>query len=193
MEIDKKLIEYIDSNVFPSYEKNEWGHGIDHIKEVIRRSIKFADTVENIDYNMVYTIAAYHDIGHYINPKLHEKISADMLYADKNLKNIEAFGEHDCKVQLKLDEILYFEADAEQVFAYTADEIYQMKLRLYQVESISKTAGIIRASKSYLVNLNKIQSVRTALNSRLYAKMPNGEEVLFSRKYAPVLKEAMLS
>ncbi len=87
MEIDKKLIEYIDSNVFPSYEKNEWGHGIDHIKEVIRRSIKFADTVENIDYNMVYTIAAYHDIGHYINPKLHEKISADMLYADKNLKN----------------------------------------------------------------------------------------------------------
>lgn len=113
--------------------------------------------------------------------------------ADKNLKNIEAFGEHDCKVQLKLDEILYFEADAEQVFAYTADEIYQMKLRLYQVESISKTAGIIRASKSYLVNLNKIQSVRTALNSRLYAKMPNGEEVLFSRKYAPVLKEAMLS
>jgi len=39
------------------------------------------------------------------------------------------------------------------------------------------------------VNLRKIQSVRTALNSRLYAKMPNGEEVLVSRKYAPALKE----
>ncbi|MBB5225527.1 LytTR family transcriptional regulator [Treponema ruminis] len=113
--------------------------------------------------------------------------------AGKNMENIEAFGEFDRKVQLKLGEILYFEADAEHVFAYTQDEIYQMKLRLYQVESISKPAGIIRASKSYLVNLNKIQSVRTALNSRLYAKMPNGEEVLFSRKYAPVLKEAMLS
>ena len=86
MEINRELLNYIDSNVFPTYEKNEWGHGIVHIKEVIKRSIKFADTIENINYDMVYTIAAYHDIGHYINAKQHEKISADMLLADKNLK-----------------------------------------------------------------------------------------------------------
>ena len=104
---------------------------------------------------------------------------------------IEAFGDRDSRVLLPLGDILYFEADAEQVFAYMSDEIYQVKLRLYQVEELARTAGIIRASKSHLLNVRKIHSVRPALNSRLYAKMPNGEEVLVTRKYAPALKAAM--
>lgn len=102
---------------------------------------------------------------------------------------IEAFGDQNRRAQIPIAEILYFEADAEQVFAYTEKEIFQVHQRLYQVETLSSAAGIIRVSKSHLVNLRKIQSVRTALNSRLYAKMPNGEEVLVSRKYAPAFKE----
>ena len=102
---------------------------------------------------------------------------------------IEAFGDQNRRAQIPIAEILYFEADAEQVFAYTEKEIFQVRQRLYQVETLSSAAGIIRVSKSHLVNLRKIQSVRTALNSRLYAKMANGEEVLVSRKYAPSFKE----
>ena len=104
---------------------------------------------------------------------------------------IEAFGDYDRRIKLPLNEILYFEADAEQVFAYTSEEIYNVKLRLYQVEEISEPAGIIRVSKSHLINVQKIESVRPALNSRLYVKMLNGEEVLVSRKYAHALKEAI--
>ncbi|MCR5046442.1 MAG: LytTR family transcriptional regulator [Treponema sp.] len=107
---------------------------------------------------------------------------------EKKSATIEAFGESDKAAVIPIAEILYFEADAEQVFAYTENEIYQVKQRLYQVESLSSAAGIMRVSKSHLVNMNKIQSVRTALNSRLYAKMLNGEEVLVSRKYAPGFK-----
>lgn len=107
----------------------------------------------------------------------------------KKDSTIEAFGDSNKKAQIPIAEILYFEADAEQVFAYTEKEIFQVHQRLYQVETLSSAAGIIRVSKSHLVNLRKIQSVRTALNSRLYAKMANGEEVLVSRKYAPNFKE----
>ena len=109
----------------------------------------------------------------------------------KKDSTIEAFGDSNKKAQIPIAEILYFEADAEQVFAYMQNEIYQVHQRLYQVESLGGAAGIIRVSKSHLVNLRKIQSVRTALNSRLYAKMPNGEEVLVSRKYAPSFKERL--
>ena len=98
-------------------------------------------------------------------------------------------SEQNRRARIPIAEILYFEADAEQVFAYTEKEIFQVHQRLYQVETLSSAAGIIRVSKSHLVNLRKIQSVRTALNSRLYAKMANGEEVLVSRKYAPAFKE----
>lgn len=38
MNINKELKKYIENNIFPIYEKNEKGHGIEHIKYVIKRS-----------------------------------------------------------------------------------------------------------------------------------------------------------
>ncbi len=110
---------------------------------------------------------------------------------DSSDYKIDAIGDKGSHIRLPLEGLLYLEADGEQVFAYTTEEIYKVNMRLYQVETLSKKIGIVRVSKSHLVNLQKIQSVRPALNSRLYAKMPNGEEVLVSRKYAPILKQSI--
>lgn len=84
--IRKKLKEYIENKIFKEYEKNEKGHGIEHIKYVIRRSLTFSKQLKNINEEMVYTIAAYHDIGHHIDKDNHEKISAEILLKDNNLK-----------------------------------------------------------------------------------------------------------
>ena len=86
MKISNALEEYIQNNIFPIYNKNDQGHNLEHIKYVINRSIKFADTIPDIDYNIVYTVAAYHDIGHHIDPKKHELISAEIMYANDKLK-----------------------------------------------------------------------------------------------------------
>ena len=86
MQINEDLKKYIEENIFPEYSKNEPAHNIEHIKYVISRSFKFADTVPNINYNMVYTIAAYHDIGHHIDSKRHEMISGEIMSKDENLK-----------------------------------------------------------------------------------------------------------
>ena len=96
MRINKRLQNYIEKNIFPSYKKNDLGHNIDHIKYVIERSLKFAKEVKDINYDMVYTIAAYHDIGHYIDAKNHEKVSADILLADNNLRKY--FTEEEIKI-----------------------------------------------------------------------------------------------
>lgn len=96
MRINDDLQKYIENEVFPSYEKNDLGHNLDHIKYVIKRSIKFASEVDDINYDMVYVIAAYHDIGHYIDAKNHEKVSAEILFADDNLKRF--FSDDEIKV-----------------------------------------------------------------------------------------------
>lgn len=83
--INKTLKQYIEKNILPEYEKNEQGHGVEHIKYVVRRSLKFAEQVEGVNLDMVYTIACYHDIGHSIDAKNHEKVSADILADDENL------------------------------------------------------------------------------------------------------------
>jgi len=87
MLINDELKEYIENNIFPEYNKNEKGHGIEHIKYVIDRSFELVKQ-NNLDVNldMVYTIASYHDIGHYIDSKTHEIISAEIMNKDINLK-----------------------------------------------------------------------------------------------------------
>lgn len=93
--LNNNLKQYIETQVFPQYNKNEAGHGINHIKTVIERSMKFAKDYD-VDINMVYTIAAYHDIGHYIDRKRHEIISAEMFMNDENMKKF--FNDEERKI-----------------------------------------------------------------------------------------------
>lgn len=83
--INKELMEYIENEIFPLYNRNEEGHGIKHIKTVIQRSIKFAEK-NNVNLNIAYTVAAYHDIGHYIDRKRHEIISAEIFMKDEKIR-----------------------------------------------------------------------------------------------------------
>lgn len=84
-EVNPKIEAYIEKNIFPLYNRNEEGHGINHIKTVIDRSIELAKK-QNVDIDMAYTIAAYHDIGHYIDRKKHEIISAEIFMDDEKMK-----------------------------------------------------------------------------------------------------------
>lgn len=85
--MNEDLIKYTEENIFPEYSKNEVGHGIDHIKYVIKRSFDIVSQNKlDVNLDMVYIIAAYHDIGHHIDSKNHEKISAEIMSKDKELE-----------------------------------------------------------------------------------------------------------
>ncbi len=107
-------------------------------------------------------------------------------------ETITAYTEGNEAISIRIEDILYFEAVGELVFAYLENQLYEVKLRLYQVEERLKSKSILRASKSVLLNLDYIVSVRTALNGRLFAKMENGEDILISRKYAKQISERIM-
>lgn len=86
-QIEEKLRKYIEEQVLVLYDKNIGGHGIDHIHSVINRSFELVEEFHlEVDLNMVYTIAAYHDIGYQINPEEHEEVSSQMFLNDENMK-----------------------------------------------------------------------------------------------------------
>lgn len=93
MNVDKSIVEYIEENIFPLYDKNDKGHGLDHILYVIKRSFTLIKGMQDINENMVYVIAAYHDVGISISRENHEKISADIFYKDEKMK--EFFNEEE--------------------------------------------------------------------------------------------------
>ena len=93
MTINKDLENYIKNEILPQYEKNDNGHSLEHIDYVLKRCFKFAEQFQNIDFNILYTIATFHDIAHHIDKKNHEKLSAEFFYYDEKMK--EFFSEEE--------------------------------------------------------------------------------------------------
>lgn len=94
--VNQELKEFLEKEIFPLYEHNDIGHNLNHIQYVIDRSLKFASTVPDINMNMVYTIAAMHDVGVYIDRDNHEKVSADILMQTKELRKF--FNDDEIKI-----------------------------------------------------------------------------------------------
>lgn len=96
-DVNPELKKYIYDNIFPFYDLNDGAHGIVHIIEVIRRIFALNDTFKlELDHNMLYAIAAYHDLGKYEDHTIHEKIAARRFMADENMKKF--FGDEERQI-----------------------------------------------------------------------------------------------
>ena len=78
------LQAYIESAIFPRYKGFDPAHRTDHALQVIAESLKLAKHYD-VDERMVYTIAAYHDIGLCEGRERHHLVSGRMLRADERL------------------------------------------------------------------------------------------------------------
>jgi len=79
------LKEYIESEILPRYKNYDAAHRLDHINSVIRRSEVLSKGYD-VDPEMVYAIAAYHDLGICEGRELHHLSSARMMREDKTLR-----------------------------------------------------------------------------------------------------------
>ncbi len=93
--------------------------------------------------------------------------------------------------EIAIGDVLYVESVDNRTFLYTAKQSYETKQRVYELEEALKMKRFIRISKSTLVNLMKVKSIRPALNGRFSAALSNGEEIIISRKYVPDLKKTL--
>ena len=84
MEINKELKEYIKNEIFPKYDRY-YSHGMIHINNVINNMIMLSEYY-NLDMNMAYTIASYHDSGLNIDRDNHEIESGRILFNDEKLR-----------------------------------------------------------------------------------------------------------
>lgn len=84
--INKELREYIEINILPKYQSLDLGHSGNHVHDVIEKSLEIASDYD-VNLNMVYTVAAFHDVGLIVERDKHHIIGAQMLYDDKFVNN----------------------------------------------------------------------------------------------------------
>ena len=85
--VDKKLKDYVESSIYPEYQKNDKAHGIVHIREVVRRAFALNETLGlGLNDNMIFAMASCHDLGKHIEHTIHEKIAASKFMEDEGMK-----------------------------------------------------------------------------------------------------------
>lgn len=92
---------------------------------------------------------------------------------------------------LDVSRISYIEALERRTFVYTEDDVFESRLKLYEMEEKLCSFGFFRISKSCLVNLKYIKSIRNDVERRIRLTLKNGEQVMVSRQYAEEIKRRL--
>ena len=123
-----------------------------------------------------------------------KKCDDDVIALMKSIKaeDNKLLGTRDDKSYIiDKNDVFYFESVDKKCFIYTADEVYETAFKLYELEGMFNRKGFLRATKSTIVNIAKIRSIRSSFNSVLILEMENGEKLTVSRQFSPILKERL--
>ncbi len=85
MNVSLDLMSFIETTILPQYNAFGRSHGLQHVQRVIANSLVLSRQL-GTNINMVYTIAAYHDLGMSGPRAIHHLTSGKMLMADRRLR-----------------------------------------------------------------------------------------------------------
>ena len=82
--VNPSLIKYVEKEILPLYDSFDAAHQRGHARAVIEESMRLASFYE-VNPNIVYATAAYHDTGLQIDRELHHIYSGRRIRSDRNL------------------------------------------------------------------------------------------------------------
>ena len=82
------------------------------------------------------------------------------------------------------DEIVYVEVSDNKVYAYTKQDTYEAKQKLYEIKELLVGRSFAQINKSVIVNINCVKSIQAEFSGNYRLKLKNRKESLtISRKY----------
>ncbi len=109
-----------------------------------------------------------------------QRLIASLQAADRRLT-----GMKDGQIfLLPPEEIVYIDTADKHIFIYTAGEVYETQLRLYELEKQLPPSDFFRANKSCIVGIRHIRSLKADIDGRLLLTMDSGDKLWVSRQYA---------
>ena len=91
---------------------------------------------------------------------------------------------------IKVSAVYYIESVDKKTFVYTKDSCYDCKYRLYELETMLG-GYFMRCSKSMIVNLKKVRTVKSQMSGRIDATLLNDEQIVISRGYVKEVKRRL--
>lgn len=90
----------------------------------------------------------------------------------------------DRQVMIPPDDILYIECVDSKSFACTAEDVFRLEHTMTQLEQILCDINFFRCHRSMIINIDKVESLKSLSSNRIDATMQSGEHIIISRRYA---------
>ncbi len=101
------------------------------------------------------------------------------------------FYKNDTEYYLSLNKILFFDTDSGSISAHTANDVYQVKYKLYELEELLP-GYFMRISKSSILNINKVYSITKNITAAsIVAFEKCHKQVYVSRNFYKALKSRL--
>jgi len=114
-----------------------------------------------------------------INPE----VEAALAFMERHKKKL--VGKVDgTAIVFSPEDILYVEKVDDKTFVYTLDNVIQMDISLFSLEIMLSDECYFRCSKSMIVNVNKVDKLKSLSSNRIDVTLANNEHVMISRTYA---------
>lgn len=95
------------------------------------------------------------------------------------------------RVLVPLTDILYIDTVDRRTFLYTGNDVYEIDKKIYELETLLSGTTFFRVSKTTLLNLLMVTSIRSEIGGRLLVTVNSGDRILVSRQYATSIKNAL--
>lgn len=87
------------------------------------------------------------------------------------------------------EDICYIESVDEKTFIYCENDVYDCKMKLFELEETLTNSSFVRISKSCILNIDFIEKVKPMLNGKYEVLLINGEKLIINRHYVPIFKK----
>lgn len=84
--VNASLKRYVEREILPRYNHFDQAHRLDHVQVVMAQSMELAGHYPELNPDMVYTIAAYHDTGVVEGRERHHLVSGRIVREDAELR-----------------------------------------------------------------------------------------------------------
>ena len=92
------------------------------------------------------------------------------------------------QIRIGLSDVYYIENVERKLFIYTAKEVYRLDSSMSEVEAMTFDTGLVRISRTCIMNTDHLKEIRQVKNSHLEAVLDNEEMLIVSRKYLKDIK-----
>ena len=89
---------------------------------------------------------------------------------------------------IKLDDIYYFEAVENHVYAYLKSDVFEVDYKIAELNDLLNKTTFIQTARTIILNISKISKIKSMVNGRILAELDNNEKMIISRLYANQFK-----